>query len=451
MPEIRARAKNTFSIRIFLGRDLDGKRHFLNKTIKGTKNDAERWANREGKVLSSNARKRLNSAREQHGKLSIVGNKTSKYWKVHCKGCNELDDMTSTEFHRQEVCNRCAHIAHIKNTFSPRDDQYFTLIELHDVKFILSSRDGQPQQVRRKTYFWLCQCACGATFQLNARWLTRTRSCTSCAVHRGRLKPTNPQQGMPSLPSDTSKKLPRTRRTLRTPESPWTETEDRLLLSCATQIPASIQSTLKQSGYKRNRISIADRVRELSLLSHPPLFTSEEVMQLLGLSVDNLIDLTNKRKLKPQQPWIHPKPLLFTRHELKRFLLYHHEDYDLQNVDQVFFRLLLLKPATQCYKTTGSTNEQTQGFLSNSIGPELLEFANRTVPRWIENEIREDVCQELIAALLDGTLTKEEATANIKSVVKQVRAKLQNRYVEISLDSPLSTNSHKRLSDIIEG
>src|SRR5215831_15735227 len=85
MPEIRARAKNTFSIRIFLGRDLDGKRHFLNKTIKGTKNDAERWANREGKVLSSNARKRLNSAREQHGKLSIVGNKTSKYWALSQK------------------------------------------------------------------------------------------------------------------------------------------------------------------------------------------------------------------------------------------------------------------------------------------------------------------------------------------------------------------------------
>jgi len=257
---------------------------------------------------------------------------------------------------------------------------------------------------------------------------------------------------MPSLPHDKFKNSPRTLRTLRTPEPPWTEIEDQLLLSRATQVPASIQYALKQCGYKRNRISIADRVRQLSLLSHSSLFTSKEVMQLLGLSVDNLIDLTNKRKLKPQQPWIHPKPLLFTKHELKRFLLYHHESYDLQNVDRVFFRLLLLKPATatQCYKTASSTFGRTTA-VDDNIGPELLDFANRTVPRWIENDIREDVCQELLAALLDGTLTKEQATANIKSLVKRVRAKLQNRYREVSLDSPLSISSHNRLSDIIEG
>jgi len=84
MPEITARAKNTFSIRIFLGRDITGKRRFLNKTIKGTKKDAQRWANREGKALSLNAQQALNSAGEKHGKLTIVGNKTKRYWKVHC-------------------------------------------------------------------------------------------------------------------------------------------------------------------------------------------------------------------------------------------------------------------------------------------------------------------------------------------------------------------------------
>lgn len=37
------RSDNTFTVRIFLGRDSDGKRRYFNKTIRGSKKDAQKW------------------------------------------------------------------------------------------------------------------------------------------------------------------------------------------------------------------------------------------------------------------------------------------------------------------------------------------------------------------------------------------------------------------------
>lgn len=44
MAQIVNRGKNKWLVRVFLGEDRDGKRKFLNKTIHGTKRDAEAWA-----------------------------------------------------------------------------------------------------------------------------------------------------------------------------------------------------------------------------------------------------------------------------------------------------------------------------------------------------------------------------------------------------------------------
>src|SRR4028119_306394 len=41
--QIVKRGENTWYIRIFLGRDADGKRKYFNKTIHGTKKDAQKY------------------------------------------------------------------------------------------------------------------------------------------------------------------------------------------------------------------------------------------------------------------------------------------------------------------------------------------------------------------------------------------------------------------------
>jgi hypothetical protein len=44
MAQLVNRGKNRWLVRVFLSEDRDGKRKFLNKTIHGTKRDAEAWA-----------------------------------------------------------------------------------------------------------------------------------------------------------------------------------------------------------------------------------------------------------------------------------------------------------------------------------------------------------------------------------------------------------------------
>lgn len=41
--QIIQRGENVFLVRVFLGRDKDGKRRYHNKTIHGTKKDAQRY------------------------------------------------------------------------------------------------------------------------------------------------------------------------------------------------------------------------------------------------------------------------------------------------------------------------------------------------------------------------------------------------------------------------
>src|ERR1051325_7749113 len=44
MAQIISRGPNKYLVRIFLRRDVKGKRHYINRTITGTKKDAQRWA-----------------------------------------------------------------------------------------------------------------------------------------------------------------------------------------------------------------------------------------------------------------------------------------------------------------------------------------------------------------------------------------------------------------------
>ena len=48
------RGKNTWLVRVYLGRDADGKRQYLSKTIHGTKKQAQTWLN---KTLTERDRK----------------------------------------------------------------------------------------------------------------------------------------------------------------------------------------------------------------------------------------------------------------------------------------------------------------------------------------------------------------------------------------------------------
>lgn len=62
---------------------------------------------------------------------------------------------------------------------------------------------------------------------------------------------------------------------------------------------------------------------------------------------------------------------------------------------------------------------------------------NEAVPKTIQHEVRADVCQELLLAILTGELTRENFTDHVGEYVRETYKQLGDRYKEISLDAPL--------------
>lgn len=86
-------------------------------------------------------------------------------------------------------------------------------------------------------------------------------------------------------------------------------------------------------------------------------------------------------------------------------------------------------------------------------GKALVALANELVPRTLPEDIRADVCQELIMSILIGDITKENAREFVKShigrVFKSVAFKFEGGTVKHSFSTPLREDGTQTLADIL--
>lgn len=85
----------------------------------------------------------------------------------------------------------------------------------------------------------------------------------------------------------------------------------------------------------------------------------------------------------------------------------------------------------------------------------IIKQVNDAVPRTIADEIRSDICQELVASVLMGDINQEEIKAAVRSHLRRHYKMFPVKgYQTISLDAPLRSNGQggqeRRLIDVID-
>jgi hypothetical protein len=71
-----------------------------------------------------------------------------------------------------------------------------------------------------------------------------------------------------------------------------------------------------------------------------------------------------------------------------------------------------------------------------SDGNDLLLFINGIVPRGLPEQLRGDVCQDLICAVLSGELPQCDVPTQLKAFTRQARGNAETAYMAVSLDQP---------------
>lgn len=74
---------------------------------------------------------------------------------------------------------------------------------------------------------------------------------------------------------------------------------------------------------------------------------------------------------------------------------------------------------------------------SRASGADIVLLVNGAVPRGLPEQLRGDVCQEIIAAVLAGEFTEAEIPQHIKAIIARVRREQEGHYMAISLDAPM--------------
>jgi hypothetical protein len=74
---------------------------------------------------------------------------------------------------------------------------------------------------------------------------------------------------------------------------------------------------------------------------------------------------------------------------------------------------------------------------SKTSGADIVLLVNGVVPRGLPEQIRGDVCQEIIASVLAGEFTETEIPQHVKAIISRVRRKQEGHYMAISLDVPM--------------
>lgn len=74
---------------------------------------------------------------------------------------------------------------------------------------------------------------------------------------------------------------------------------------------------------------------------------------------------------------------------------------------------------------------------SKASGTDILLLVNGVVPRGLPEQLRGDVCQEMIAAVLCGEFTEAEIPQHVKAIISRVRREQEGHYMAVSLDVPM--------------
>jgi hypothetical protein len=80
----------------------------------------------------------------------------------------------------------------------------------------------------------------------------------------------------------------------------------------------------------------------------------------------------------------------------------------------------------------------------------LLRTVNTILPRNLPEQIRADVGQDLLLAVLDGQINEKEIPLYVAPFIKRIWAQQQSRFKEVSLEA-LVGSSERRLEDMLIG
>lgn len=84
-------------------------------------------------------------------------------------------------------------------------------------------------------------------------------------------------------------------------------------------------------------------------------------------------------------------------------------------------------------------------------GADLLLAVNAAVPKSLPQDVRADVCQELILACLAGEVDARQIAAHAPHFIKQHYKRYPRRFGIVSLDAPIFGDGTKTLAEVLEG
>lgn len=82
-------------------------------------------------------------------------------------------------------------------------------------------------------------------------------------------------------------------------------------------------------------------------------------------------------------------------------------------------------------------------------GVEMLLAVDSIVPKNLPPIIREEVCQDMVLAILEGEITREELAERRQQFIKGVFKRYPLKYGHVSLDAPMWSDSGKTLHDVL--
>lgn len=343
--------------------------------------------------LSALPRRSPNFLGRKLGSLTVISfNRSEKtpgsdrrtYWNVQCK-CSITEVLTSIQLKKHRKCRRCTHIDEILKTFKPRKQQQFKLVAFNGYR-LKKNKPSNPTSSLGE-YTWKCLCSCGQTFILRGGRMKSTLTCPDCSLKRtsailiGRRKPITEKKYLPNAkiidavkrayafrgsPAQKKKAGLTLRQVAKKhkwsvaaikelttdlglaqtihskPHRPWEPAELKLVSEKRAAALTPLNSILRNKGFTRSKTEIRDKIIELKHLEHPDRYPTIQVAQLLGSTPTTVKKLVLNGKLSTTPNGSKPT---FTRATLRLFLLKHPDAYALENVDRIFFSMLVLKNA----------------------------------------------------------------------------------------------------------
>ena len=82
-------------------------------------------------------------------------------------------------------------------------------------------------------------------------------------------------------------------------------------------------------------------------------------------------------------------------------------------------------------------------------GFDLTKFVSDAVPRGLPPDVRADLCQDMIVAILSGDITRDQVAGSIKEFTRKAFKAGPQKYGHISFDAPLPGMDGRTLSDVL--